>query len=371
MFLATTSISIPAHAQATFDPFFFLRPFLSQPKEKSRPAPRRWKGEQAPKKRRSSSPSGERTKRVKKALPVTGVVYSTAQEAKAGRQKDPSQFILVLGDAMGGALASGLADAYLGEQDRIAIIGRISGQGGFLPEPENWKARLAEDVKAADPNVIILAMGAHDLKAIDDTGFKVSPFSDRWLELYSRRVDKILAAARGQVGRVVVVGLAPVSNDLHKRDYVRLNDVLRTRAVKAGLPFVSVWDGFVDEAGNYFATGPAVDGQQRLLRKEDGVGFTRAGQRKLAFFVQKEVDRLLPSLAGPITTGQAQGEALILAGGPEKTGAEPNMDEAISELRAPLHRGIAPMSLKGRADHFTWPPPQGLEALPARLPFEQ
>ncbi|MGE4373482.1 MAG: GDSL-type esterase/lipase family protein [Xanthobacter sp.] len=270
---------------------------------------------------------------------------------------------------MGAALASGLADAYLGEWDSLAVIARPAGQGGYLPEPENWVSRLPDDIRLAQPNVTILAMGAHDLKTIDDTGFTVAPFSDRWLELYGRRVDEVLATARTKAGRVIVVGLVPVSNEGQARDYARLNDVLRSRAAKAGLPFVNVWDGFVDEAGNYLSSGPAVDGQSRELREEDGRGFTRAGRRKLAFFVQKEVDRLLPSPSDLSDEDSAAGGALVLAGGPGKTNAHLHSPIADSSMAGPLHSGIAPRAIRGRVDNFSWPPPQGPEALPARPDF--
>src|SRR5262249_25784693 len=48
---------------------------------------------------------------------------------------------------------------------------------------------------------------------------------------------------------------------------------------------------FADEAGNYTPYGPDIAGQQRLVREPDGVLFTAAGYRKLAYFVEREVKR--------------------------------------------------------------------------------
>ncbi len=72
-----------------------------------------------------------------------------------------------------------------------------------------------------------------------------------------------------------------------------LNDLYRSRADKAGIVYIDVWDGFVDEDGRFAQSGPDFEGQTRRLRAGDGVHFTQAGARKLAHFVEREIDRWL------------------------------------------------------------------------------
>jgi hypothetical protein len=72
-----------------------------------------------------------------------------------------------------------------------------------------------------------------------------------------------------------------------------LNDLYRSRADKAGIIYIDVWDGFVDEDGRYAQYGPDLEGQTRRLRAGDGVHFTTAGARKLAHYVEREVQRWL------------------------------------------------------------------------------
>ena len=60
-------------------------------------------------------------------------------------------------------------------------------------------------------------------------------------------------------------------------------------AGKAGIAYVDVWDGFVDENNRYSLHGPDVEGQTRRLRAYDGVHFTSYGARKLAHYVEREV----------------------------------------------------------------------------------
>jgi hypothetical protein len=48
---------------------------------------------------------------------------------------------------------------------------------------------------------------------------------------------------------------------------------------------------FVDEAGRYSPQGPDYEGQIRRLRSGDGVYFTKFGARKLALYVDREIQR--------------------------------------------------------------------------------
>ena len=77
-----------------------------------------------------------------------------------------------------------------------------------------------------------------------------------------------------------------------------LDSLYRDAAGKAGITYVDVWDGFVDEAGRFLQKGPDFEGQIRQLRSYDGVYFTKAGARKLAHYVEREITRLLAARSG-------------------------------------------------------------------------
>ena len=87
---------------------------------------------------------------------------------------------------------------------------------------------------------------------------------------------------------------------------VYLNDLYRARAEKAGIIYVDMWDGFVDDAGNYNNYGPDFEGQTRRLRSGDGAHFTRAGARKLAHYVEREIRRVMLARARRSATPQPQ-----------------------------------------------------------------
>ena len=81
------------------------------------------------------------------------------------------------------------------------------------------------------------------------------------------------------------------------RDYSSFNGIVREQLEAKGLRFVDMWNGFADEDGKYVAFGPDVRGQSVQLRADDGLNFTRAGQRKLAYFVEQELNDMFGGTA--------------------------------------------------------------------------
>lgn len=358
----------PSPAAAQPDLFFFLRPPAAvpqapRPNRQPRPGSGGWwifQDTQPPQRYIEQPPAAR--KREPPAEPE-GATYASADAASQGRRTPPNQFVLVIGDKLADQLAQGLADNTVPDRSRIAIIENTADDSGFLPGTVDWLARSADAITAARPSVTVVALGSEDLQPIKDGDAVLEPLTDRWIELYARRVDAVLAAIRGKAGRVIVAGLAPVANGKLADDYAKLNEVLRARAARAGATFAPVWDGFVDEDGKFMASGPAVDGQRRRLRQPDGVRFTRAGGRKLAFFVQKELNRLLADPAKPgadTPAAETASRASALAGGPGARAPDAALQAASANGRAAartLADGIVQPPVRGRADDFTWPPP--------------
>ncbi|MFG1181086.1 SGNH/GDSL hydrolase family protein [Xanthobacter versatilis] len=356
----------PALAQADF--FSFLRPPATVPR--AAPKPQRpaqnsgwWPFQPQPQYEQPQQLPQQQPKRPAAPAEPEGVVYGSADAAVQGKRAAPNQFILVIGDRLAAQLAQGLADSYAPDRARIAVIDNTADDSGYLPTPVDWITRAPDAIAAGRPSVTVVALGSEDLQPIKDGEAFVQPLTERWLELYGKRVDEVLTALRDKAGRVIVTGLAPVANTALSDDYAKLNEVLRTRAARAGLAFANVWDGFVDEDGKYLANGPAVDGQRRRLRFNDGVRFTRAGGRKLAFFVQKDINRMLeePGKAQPGADlpNPASSRPAALAGPPvpAKTPDPMAVSAGAKAASRVLKDGIAPAPVRGRADDFSWPPP--------------
>lgn len=198
--------------------------------------------------------------------------------------------------------------------------------------------------------------------------------TEKWAEIYSRRIDETVAALKSKGVPVFWVGLPSIKGTRSTADAVYLNDLYRSRAEKAGAIYIDVWDGFVDEGGKFASNGPDFEGQVRRLRSADGVYFTKYGARKLAHYVERELrrymsNRSLVSLpSGPVGPVPADGKSAVrpLAGPVVPLTVTPgNSDELLGGAGNASARGDAiatqvlvkgePVAApSGRADDFAW-----------------
>jgi hypothetical protein len=201
---------------------------------------------------------------------------------------------------------------------------------------------------------------------------------ERWVELYGKKIEEMIGVLKAKGVPVLWVGLPAVRGTKATADMLFLDSLYRDAAAKAGITYVDVWDGFVDESGRFLQRGPDFEGQPRKLRADDGVFFTRAGARKLAHYVEREVTRLMAGRSAPFTlpteplTPDANAEPgkpaprplagpilpLVassvgtdqLLGGP---GSRPAAVDALAART--LVKGEPLSAPAGRADDFAWP----------------
>jgi len=208
--------------------------------------------------------------------------------------------------------------------------------------------------------------------------------SEEWGELYSKRVDEMIGVLKARGVPVFWIGLPALRGTRATSEMVYLNDIYRGRAEKAGITYIDIWDGFVDDSGNYNNYGPDFEGQTRRLRAADGANFTRAGARKLAHYVEREVRRVMQARLSPVATTPPQDEpepeakappAPAAPGLPPRPIASPVMSlttprgtndtllgatpvratAADSVATRVLVKGEAIEAPAGRADDFAWP----------------
>ncbi len=271
--------------------------------------------------------------------------------APAPKKSDavPQTPIMVFGDSMADWLAYGLEQAYT-DTPEIGVLRRHRTSSGLIrtdvkndPRGEypDWPLAAKEMIAAQKPKFVVMMIGLNDRKQIREAaqpvrakppapanpeasdpaareldgaptprpapeaaaaapepaipgGIKTYEFrTDAWSEAYIRRIDDTIAALKTAGVPIFWVGLPPLRGGRAGADVPFLNDLYRSRADKAGIVYVDVWDGFVDEDGRFAQSGPDFEGQTRRLRAGDGVHFTQSGARKLAHFVEKEIDRWL------------------------------------------------------------------------------
>jgi lysophospholipase L1-like esterase len=200
---------------------------------------------------------------------------------------------------------------------------------------------------------------------------------ERWVELYSKKIAEMIAVLKSKGVPVLWVGLPAVRGPKAMSDMLFLDTLYRDAANKAGITYVDVWDGFVDEQGRYIQQGPDFDGQTRRLRSYDGVYFTKAGAVKLARFTEREITRLLaartlislpselqspdatvrPSVSGPRPlVGPMVPLVASNVGTTELLGGAGTRPVSIDALAARTLVKGEPLSVPaGRADDFSWP----------------
>ena len=201
---------------------------------------------------------------------------------------------------------------------------------------------------------------------------------ERWVELYTRKIDEMIGVLKSRGVPVLWVGLPAVRGAKATADMLFLDSLYREAASKAGITYVDVWDGFVDEAGRFLQQGPDFEGQIRRLRSYDGVYFTRPGARKLAHYAEREITRLLAARSAPIAlpTEPATPDANALPGQPAPrplagpilplvassvgtdqllggAGSRPAAVDALAARTLVKGEPLAPPA--GRADDFVWP----------------
>ncbi len=284
--------------------------------------------------------------------------------------------VLVIGDFLAGGLADGLATAY-SENANVQVIGRSNGSSGLVRDDHyDWPANIASVIDAENPAAVIVMLGSNDRQQMRVGETRESPRSEAWNAEYERRATALVKAIRGKNLPLLWIGNLPFKSPAMSSDMIAFNDVYRRIVTDAGGEFIDVWDGFVDEGGNFVANGPDMNGQPAQLRAEDGINVTRAGRRKIAFYVEKPLARLLdlkgegiPAALAPdagVLPGLDSAPAEIDRTPPlaiDDIGAEPGSallgaviapreGEAATPGEKLAREGIAPEAKPGRADDF-------------------
>ncbi|MBX6327896.1 MAG: DUF459 domain-containing protein [Pseudolabrys sp.] len=359
----------------------------------------------------------------------------------------PTNSIVVMGDGMADWLAYGLEEAF-SDTPEVGVVREIKFNSGLIryqakSDLDWW--HVARDLLAKDKaSFVVMMIGLSDRQNIrerdlaneaakdadksgdnpsevdaagkDDNetepGAAITPEpkgkrangviefrTDRWAEVYGRRVDETIAALKSKGVPVFWVGLPSIRGTRSTSEASYLNEIYRAHAERAGIVYVDIWDGFVDESGRYSNFGPDLEGQTRRLRSSDGVFFTRYGARKLAHYVEREIRRYLNNRAMPVALppgpvappGPESKSATRPLAGPvvPLTATAGNADQlagAAAPQPAPgdalaaqvLVKGEALQAPTGRADDFAWPtgreeekaaqPGGGITPVPAAAP---
>jgi hypothetical protein len=251
---------------------------------------------------------------------------------------------------------------------------------------------VKDKLGSENPAAIVVMLGVNEHKNIEENGKTVEFQTERWRTLYLERTDAFLQMLKAKQVPIYWTGLPSARSKNQSGDMTYLNGLYRQKSYTRNAKFVDVWEGFVDEDNEYMIMGPDVNGNTRRLRQRDGVSMTPAGNRKLAFYVEKELRHdfaFTPASASAGTPGPSSAHE---AGRPSITntyvGPVVSLNETQQqpvgltllgeEIKAPKQNNqqaanettgsvLATEAKPGRSDDFSWPP-EARKAPPQRPP---
>lgn len=299
--------------------------------------------------------------------------------------------IAVVGDSLADALASGMeADPGL-KADLVIRSKTVSASGLVRDDFHDWPKAITGLI-AENPGLaaLVVMVGLNDKQVIRVGDLTLEPLTEPWREAYRKRIDAVIQVAQMARVPLVWVGMPIVRTPKLSVDLAGINDMIRDRVTASGETYVDVFDGFADQSGGFTATGPDVIGDIVRLRGPDGIHFTPAGQRKLAFFVEKPLRKRIgdtqpaeaPASIASLPTDMPASPAEIAVPTPAPSAisipiarprveigevrslvsttsasaligrqAKPIEDPATRDL---FDRGLSPPPREGRSDDYRW-----------------
>lgn len=321
---------------------------------------------------KAGAPRAKAAVRSKPAEPASPPAAVVEKEADA-------RVVLVVGDFMASGLADGLTTVFA-ENPAVRVVDRSNGSSGFVRDDYyNWPGQIGPILEAEKPAVVLIMMGSNDRQQMKVGDAREAPRTEGWTQEYKKRTVNFGKHFADAKLPFLWVGMPSFRPGSMTSDMLALNELYREAAESSGGEFVDIWEGFVDENGAFISRGPDVNGQPVSLRAEDGINMTRAGKRKVAFYTEKPLLKLL-GLASPNATTAAPAPLVPVPGStdapltpdtidrtPPMLLSDPALDGGVELLGASLppagkaarkteEKGEPTGASPGRADDFTWPP---------------
>jgi hypothetical protein len=274
-------------------------------------------------------------------------------------KQDDARVVLVIGDRLAADLGRGLDIAFADRPDVRVETKTIDDAGLASTQDIDWKAFLEKRLTDKPrPSAVVAMIGRADGQQIQLADRAVAFPSAEWETIYKARLNELMRVSREHAVPFQWVGLVPVDNPQATNDITYIDGVIRDEANEKGTTYVDVWEPF-SQSGAFVASGPDLDGQVRQLRLKDGVGFTRSGARKLAFYVQQSLGSAL-DVSAPTANLMQQvsgGGLVMLLNDPNATGEDKLITAAdlpSPKPGTPLHRlvveGLPLEPVPGRYD---------------------
>jgi hypothetical protein len=191
--------------------------------------------------------------------------------------------VLIVGDSLGIDLGQPLQNDLANTGAVTATLDARESTGLTRPDYFNWPAQLASDLQKAQPQVVVVMMGANDPQ--DFPGPPDIPYtSAQWSTLYAQRAAQFMQVAASNGALVVWVGMPPMDNPALSTKMAAINaiDQQQAAAQKPPISFLSCWTVLGTAQGGYTAFITNAAGQVVNVRTPDGTHLTPAGGEVLS-----------------------------------------------------------------------------------------
>ena len=246
----------------------------------------------------------------------------------AGSAVAPAIRMVVMGDNVGQLLARGLEQAYV-DSPQIAVSRQTRDSSGlannrFFDWADASRKLLAGGEKV---DIALMMLGSNDAQDIQDGKDRLRVRSDPWVKAYKSRIEAIVTQFRDKKIPLLWVGMPIMRGERLSAEMLAFNELYRDTVQKAGGIYIDIWEAFIDDRSRFTLFGPDINGQIVKLRTGDGVHFTPSGSRKLAYFLESQLKRL-------IDERRPRTDPVIAAIAPLPAVATPAAKPAASELAA-------------------------------------
>jgi hypothetical protein len=287
---------------------------------------------------------------------------------------DGATRVAVFGDSLAADIGKAL-DRFYADDPNVAVLQQAVGSSGFArPDYFDWNKTIAKQIAANAFDVAVVMVGINDRQSMTVDGSSVRSLTDDWKKEYSARLSAFLGQLRAANKPVIWIGLPPTAGPQTSAAMSQISSLERLAAFASGAEFVDIYDKFLDENGNYTATGPDVNGNDALMRRSDGVHFTNAGADKVVSYANPALKLFVHGGAGlavadplagtdsaamlrPPYQGLGQAKLLQVAGAVVPlTGVAPRANDLVQAGSADVGGGFDMKQLldapAGRADAF-------------------
>jgi hypothetical protein len=208
--------------------------------------------------------------------------------APAGRPR----VIALTGDSM---MTVGISAVLLREtanrKDLQIVKAFRSGTGLARPEVFNWMNQYPAMLNSNQPDIVIVAIGANDTQGFVENGEVLKFGTDKWVEVYRRRLSSFLDMLVAKGAHVVWIGLPPMKLEGYNEKITAINRIAYTEVSERpqaswfnSTPYVA------DATGRFREFGTSADGKTIRVRASDGIHLSDDGAALLTGELMRWID---------------------------------------------------------------------------------